>query len=558
MGFDSTSAAADPPSPLETPRPARRLRVALLLGYLAVGLALYWPCLEGGPISDDYGLLMNPWVVDASPRHALEILDPRSQATVSLRNYAPVRALVNAVEWKLAAQHAPVYHTINVALHAVACWLVALLLIQAGLSDAAAFLGGALLLVHPAQVEAVAWMSQIWNALALALGAGALLAQRKRPLLAFALFALALLTRPTATSLLPAAWFRAWSWSGRDGRRRYSWLVGWTLVFAAVGAAELATFHESGAASRLDPYPDAAAKARTVVAGFGRYLAMAATGFGVSPFQEPRVALSWLDPWWLLGLAGGAAISLRTLLCLVRRREEAAWWAWALAAFVPVSQLFPFLYPMADRYLYFILPGLLGGALLAGQEVASRWLAPRLRERVARMAAAGALLVIAGFGVWSHERSALWTSEDRVLADSARHFPSGVAARLLAARRAASQGDVDTAVAAIEACRARGWDYYTYLLSHPAFEPVRSTAAFQALIARFADDLIDVETRRERKTQLDWRDLAEGYRIRGRPSDARAALEQGLAEGGPLDALLRERLEAMRSDATRDSAPSAP
>jgi hypothetical protein len=224
-----------------------------------------------------------------------------------------------------------------------------------------------------------------------------------------------------------------------------------------------------------------------------------------------------------------------------------------VAAFLPISQIFPFLYPTADRYLYFMLPGLLGGALLAGQEAWSRIDAPDTRRFVARAAAICAVAGIAAFGVWSHARAALWTSEDLVLRDAARHFPRGVIGNLLAAERAASQGDVDTAVAALEACRARGWDFYSVLLSHPAFEPVRKTAPFQALIARFADNLIEVKTHRSRMTQIDWLDVAQAYEIRGRREDAATAIEKALALGGPLDAMLRTELARLRA-----TAPAAP
>ena len=521
----------------------------VLACYAVLALAIYWPCLTGGPISDDYLLILNPWVSEATRDHLLEIVDPRSQATLLLRNYAPVRALVQALEWKVFPRDTYAFHATNVVAHALTCWLLALLLLQAGVPGVAAWLGGAFVLVHPALVEAVAWMSQIWNPLGLALGVGALLAQRRRPALGCALFVLALLTRPTAVCFLPVALLREWSWRRAETAspaRRGLWLAAWTLALLAVGAAELSTFHDSGAAARILPYPDAAAKARTLVADFGRYLAMAATGFGVSAFQEPRVARSWLDPWWLFGLAAGAAIAGRSLVCLLRGREEAAWWAWAVAAFVPVSQLFPFLYPTADRYLYFMLPGLVGGLLLAGREFASRLAAGR-QMLVARVAVAVALAAIAALAVKSHTRAGIWTSEDNVHKDAARHFPHGVLGNLQAARRAGSQGDIDAAVDALEACRARGWDFYSILLTDKAFEPVRNAPAFQALIGRFADDLIEVETRREHKTQLDWLDLGQAYEIRARREDAAAAFEQGLALGGPIDKMLQTELARLRA-----------
>ena len=549
--------------------PARQRRAALLLGYAAIGFAIYSPCLPGPPVSDDYGLLLNPWVIDLSAQHTLELLDPRSQATLVLRNYAPVRPLIQELEWHWFGQNtqpgilmrmfgvddpAPAYHAVNVAVHALTAWLLALLLAQAGLPLAAAALGGALFLVHPAAVEAVAWMSQIWGPVGLGFGVGALLLQRRRPAAALALFALALLSRPTAVCFLPVAMLREWSWRREAQGRRWVWMLGWLVVFAALSAAELRVFRDSGAAAQSPLHPDPLVHARSVVASAGRYAAMALTGHGVGAFQEPGPALSWLDPWWLLGVATTTAIGARALVCLRRGREEAAWWAWAPAAFLPVSQLFPFLYPMADRYLYFMLPGLIGGVGLAGQDLGARIGDAGRRRLAAGAATALAVGAIAGFGVWSHARAALWLSEDRVLADAAAHSPEGVIAHLLRARRSAAAGDVEQAVAALGFCRARGWDYYGYLQLHPAFEPVRSAPAFQALIARFADDRIAAAGRRGRLTQLDLRDLAEAYELRGRSAEAMAALERALALGGPLDPELRTQLAKLRARAGREPA----
>jgi hypothetical protein len=81
-------------------------------------------------------------------------------------------------------------------------------------------------------------------------------------------------------------------------------------------------------------------------------------------FQEPAPASSWLDPRWLAAIPLGAVLAWRTATGLYARKAEAAWWIGAAAAWAPVSQIFPFLNPIADRYLYFMLPGLIGGASL--------------------------------------------------------------------------------------------------------------------------------------------------------------------------------------------------
>ena len=44
-------------------------------------------------------------------------------------------------------------------------------------------------------------------------------------------------------------------------------------------------------------------------------------------------------------------IAARSVVVLRRRSPELAFWVWAGVSFLPISQLFPFLYPMADPYL---------------------------------------------------------------------------------------------------------------------------------------------------------------------------------------------------------------
>jgi hypothetical protein len=527
-----------------------RVQAALLVAFQVIAFWIYLPSFPGGPISDDMGYLMNPWVQQLTGEHALELIDPRSQATLSLNNYAPVRPLLHAVQWRFFPENGPAYHATNVVFHGLASWLLWRLLLQAGLPAVAAALLGTFFLVHPANVEAVAWMSQLWTPVSLCFGLGALLVQSRRPALALSLFVLALLSKPQAICFLPAALLRAWC-----GRRRGEpgpglvWMAGWLAVSAAFVALEIGIFRDSESGAQLFASMDPAVRARTLVATAGRYLVMAATGRGVSAFQEPGPALSWVDPWWLLGSAVSIALAARAFSCLVRHRDEAAFWALALAAFLPVSQLFPFLYPMGDRYLYFMLPGLIGGAGLWGQEVAARLRVPGLRRHAARAAVVAAGAAIVAFAAWSHQRAALWIAEDRVLADAAKHYPDGVAAHLLRARAAAAQGDIDTMVASIEACRARGWDYYTHLLAHPAFAPVRETERFRALIRDLAGEQVRVAARRRRLTQLDLRDLAEAHRLREEWPEAVAALERALVLGGPLDAELRPALAAARARA---------
>src|SRR5262249_42793096 len=168
-------------------------------------------------------------------------------------------------------------------------------------------------------------------------------------------------------------------WS-ETGRVRWGRALVCAGLLAAFGVAEFSTHQRSGAAAaelRATPL----VLARTIAALGLRYLAIASTSLGVSAFHEPEPARSPLDPWWLASLPVYALLAGRLAAAARRRVLEPGFWALALASSAPVSQLFPFLSPMADRYLYFILPGLLGAGLLAAQEGAAR-LAARAREPV--------------------------------------------------------------------------------------------------------------------------------------------------------------------------------
>ena len=527
--------------------------------YSGVACAVYAPSFAGGPISDDYLYLMNPWVRGLRAASLPELFDPRSQATLALNNYAPLRPILHGVQWNLFYDASSIvatnraYHLTNVAMHAAASGLLAMLLAQASLPFAAAALGGALFLLHPANVEAVAWLCELWSGVALALGFGALLLQRRLAPVALALFTLALLTKPQVVCILPVALLRQWSFRRDPGARSgWLWMGGWLLVFAAITGAQLLTFVDSASGARTPIDPDLAVQLRTIFALAGRYIAMALTGFGVAAFQEPPPAASIFDPWWLFGLAATLAISALALAALRRDREEAAWWVWGPAAFLPVSQLLPFLYPFADRYLLFMLPGLIGGVLLAGARLGAAIDDPARRAVAARAAAVAAVALCVGFGVWSHARAGLWVSEDRVLADAARRWPDGVPAHLLAARRAARAGDLDRTLAELASARARGWDYYGDLQSNRVYDGVRAAPRFQALLRDLAGDLIARAAKIPRHTQLDLRDIAEAHRLRGELAEAIQALEEAVRMRGPLDAELRPELVALRAQAARE------
>ena len=513
----------------------------LALAYLGALLALYARALQGPFVSDDlHYVATNPYVHGLSWTNAKAILSPWGPATVAVVNYSPVQLLLHASVWQLAGAELFWHHAISLVFHAAASALLVPLLLRSGVPLAGAVLGSLLFLLHPANVEAVAWISQLKSTVGLALGFGAVLAHPRRPWLALALFALALLTKANAAAVLPLAFWLAWS---RDGALRPRWLAAWLLVFACFALVEFTAHQRSGAAEAV-LHQTPLVLIRTMAALAARYLVMAATSLGLSTFHEPEPAYSLFDPWWLASLPLLALLGWRTWHVARARRPEAGWWLFALISFGPVSQIFPFLYPLADRYLYYMLPGLIGGALCAFGDLALRVPAPR-RALAGRAAFALGLALCALFAVRTVERAALWRSPVLLLADTARHYPEGVSANLGRARSAAQRGDADATATALRAALARGFNRFEQLTGDPSFDPVRGSQAFQAVLREMAAVWIEAGRGWDSPTQGELRRLASAHALRGERDETVALLRRALAQGGPHDAAIRDDLAAL-------------
>ena len=133
------------------------------------------------------------------------------------------------------------------------------------------------------------------------------------------------------------------------------------------------------------------------------------------------------------------------------------------------------------------------------------------------------------------------------MADSARAYPDGVASLVLRARRAAAEGDAGSTEALLRRASQRGWDYWSIVLSQPAFEPVRSDRRIQSLVQDLAAQRIEKAGQRTRLTQMELSDVAEAHALRGERDAALAALDQAIARGGPLDEELRTRRARLAS-----------
>src|SRR4029450_5276081 len=68
-------------------RPSASRWAVLAAALLVLAGLVYWPSFAGGPISDDMGYLMNPWVTRLDAGSVGALFDPRSQDTRALQHY---------------------------------------------------------------------------------------------------------------------------------------------------------------------------------------------------------------------------------------------------------------------------------------------------------------------------------------------------------------------------------------------------------------------------------------------------------------------------------------
>jgi len=536
-------------------RDARRWPAAAAIASYAaafgIALLIYHPSLRGPFLHDDHiYLTMNPHVQQVSVDNLLAILDPRGEVTLRTANYAPLHLLGHMAEWALFGDRLLAYHVVNVALHAWVTVLLIGLLRDSGVPPRGALLAGGLFLVHPANVEAVAWISQLKTVLAMALMLVALRVRRRRPVVGALAFALALMAKALAAVALPVALLLEWARGGAGpAGRRVGDLVFWGVALSAFAVVEFwALGHVQTGNVPLSE--DVAVRVWTTLAIAARYLVMAATSYGVSAWHQPGPTLSPLDPWVLAAFAFVAGLGALLLRALRGRREEAAWWAWALLSFLPVAQITPFLYPMADRYLYFILPGLLGGCLLAGRDALAT-LGRSTAERLARAAQVAAVGLAFVFAWHSVGRAELWTSEQRTLGDAMRNYPDGATAHYSRALEAAARGDGAVAVAHLRRASARGQHGLTQLFRDPGLARLHGQPEFQELLRQLARRHIETGERLERLSEANRIKLAQAHLIAGEPERAVEILEQMLAAGTKFEPTVRASLAQARWAAQR-------
>jgi tetratricopeptide (TPR) repeat protein len=450
--------------------------------------------------------------------------------------YIPVTQMSYALDRAVFGPGPAGPHAVNVALH-VAAGIALFAFLARFLEDgAAAFLIAAVFLVHPAQVESVAWIAERKSVLSGLLifltllvylrrtdpGPRAFAFEAEWPVLLLA--AAALLAKPIAVVIVPilalldltrpAAGGEA---APRLGAKSVIAVIlskapYIALAAAAAGATLLGHSIQGGLP---EEGRDAARTFATMLSVVPRYLRIALFPTSLTAFHTPPEQDTWLSPaalaglWTLILLGGVLAWRAR------RSRVTLFFTVWAAAAFLPVSNVIRLDVYMAERYLY--LP------LVALAAPPAFLLARSFRRGGAAgvCALACGALIIACFGSLTFARARVWHDSRTLWTDTLAKSPRAGKAHNNLGLVMLAEGDVAGAERHFrEAVRLQGaadtWLNLGIALSH-LNRPLEALEAFDRAKQERAD-LPDVDFWRGRM-----------FSALGKPRDAQAAYYAELA-----------------------------
>jgi tetratricopeptide (TPR) repeat protein len=271
------------------------------------------------------------------------------------------------------------YHLVNIALHAISAWLVAMILRR--LKVPGAWLAAVIFALHPVHVESVAWITELKNTLS---GAFYLTAawmylrfdedrQARHYVLSIALFGLALLSK-SVTATLPAALLVVFWWRrGRLEWRRDVWPLAPFLILG-VASGVLTAWVERAFIGAVGEHYQLTLVERVLVAGRAIWFYLGKLFWPTNLiFTYPRWQVSQ-HVWWQY-VFPAAFLALVAALWRWRTRSRAPlaamlFFSGTLVPALGFVNVYPFKYSfVADHFQYLASLGviaLVAAALVTG------------------------------------------------------------------------------------------------------------------------------------------------------------------------------------------------
>lgn len=508
----------------------------------AAVLLAFGPALPGEVLTWDDGRF-----VDDDP--AVQRLTPGNVArmftTTHAEAYHPLHRLANGLDRALFGRNPAAFHATSLVLWIGALLAVVALLRRLGAGPWAALAGALVVGVHPLQVEPVAWISgkkdllaMLFFAGAAATALGAETVRSRRMLAALGLHALGLLSK-TSVVVLPLFLVLAEVLlRGRSFRTALRRALPFALLSLAAGIPVLAIWSE---ANMIRPAPE------TGIAGRVAWVGQAVFHYGGKILWPARLSILYpIDPAPTMDARalGGLAVLVGCLASPWLRRLGRARLGTAFVgvALLPVSNIVPLAFFVADRYASLALLGIGWLAALAVDEAIAR-----RPGRAAWPVALASLGLVAALAATSRAHAADYRSDARLVRAAVAAQPASYFAHVKLGEVLRDAGDLAGSVRAYQAA----------IRLEPE-RPIAHGGLFLA-IARLEARRKDLDTRLPDRAlprymrafddpEALW-SLSLSLRANGLTDAALVPLERALTLDPPTDAQLRaEAARALRAN----------
>lgn len=346
-------------------------------------------------------------------------------SSFTLGNYAPLHHISYMLDHALGSLNPFPYHLHNIILHTLNGILVFVLTLKIGNCRNTAVLAACIFLVHPAQVESVAWISQRKNLLGMFFFLLSLLGyisyrekEKKRYYWgSLGLFTLALLAKSAAIFLPPLLLVYDLCFTRRRGWRILPDKLPFAAVALAAAAVTLISQMPQQGGGRADYYGGSAvATLLTMIPVFCRYLYNIVWPLRLSAdYLVPIKTAPDVEVAFCAVILAGLGL----LFWHAARRDSrvAFWGAAAILAILPVSQIVPIVTLMNDRYLYFPMLGI--APLVAGLTVSLA-----ARRPPWRIAAVVLLACLTTLPWLAYQRALVWRDGFTLWQDVLKNSPA--------------------------------------------------------------------------------------------------------------------------------------
>jgi hypothetical protein len=286
---------------------------------------------------------------------------------VFLSNYAPVHIISYMLDYSFWDLNPTGYHLTNLVIHATNAVVLYLLTKKITGNPGVSFATALLFSVHPLNIENVAWVTERKTLLATFFSLLSLLVylkfRDKRTMklfiIAFSLFALALLSKPVAVVVPLIITAYEMCFGNIKKRERLlpqapyyllALLMAKVTVWAQMSTDAVKSENLSVDILLNTVYP-------TMVPIFWKYIKLIIAPFGLSGFYDTQIYTSWLDPYVAVSVTAWAAVCIAVVW--KGSPQIKFWFLWFWIWLLPVSNIIPLEVYYADRYMYMPAVGVL-------------------------------------------------------------------------------------------------------------------------------------------------------------------------------------------------------